>query len=83
MQNSNVFNAINESQDGKSLHSWVSRNQAQLDDLHWDFFDALSATIVLAYREASDSDDLESELSYCLSQLEEALGAVKREVRSV
>jgi len=82
MHDLNLFRAIRDSQDGKTLASWTQRNQSTLDDLQWDFTDALNALLVLSYRAARSSDDVASDLSYVKSQVAAALKAVQGEVQS-
>lgn len=79
MNDPNVFNAIRDSQDGKTLSTWTLRNQAALDESGWDFFDALNALLVLVYREAPAVDDLATDLSYAKGQIDAALKAVRKE----
>ena len=48
MHDLNLFSAIRDSQDGKTLASWTQKNQSTLYDLQWDFTDALNALLVLS-----------------------------------
>jgi hypothetical protein len=82
MHDLNLFSAIRDSQDGKTLASWTQRNQSTLDDLQWDFTDALNALLVLSYRAARSADDVTSDLTYVKGQVTAALKAVQGEVQS-
>ena len=77
MHDLNLFSAIRDSQDGKTLASWTQQNQSTLDDLQWDFTDALNALLVLSYRAARSADDVASDLSYARGQLTAALKAAQ------
>lgn len=81
MHDLNLFSAIRDSQDGKTLASWTQQNQSTLGDLQWDFTDALNALLVLSYRAARSADDIASDLSYVKGQVTAALKAVQGEVQ--
>lgn len=77
MKSQAVFDAINQSQDNSPLRRWMLREKSHV--LHWSFADALSALLVLAWRDADDADSLESDLFYAQQQIAAALRAVQKE----
>lgn len=77
MKSQAIFDAINQSQDNSPLRRWMLREKSHV--LHWSFADALSALLVLAWRDADDAEELENDLFYAQQQIASALRAVQEE----
>lgn len=73
MNSQTIFDAINESQDGRPLRRWLLENP----DSDTRMSDAINALLVAAYRESDTADDLLSALSYAASQVRAAVTAVR------
>lgn len=73
MHDQRVFDAMNNSQDGRPLGRRLGGHRAGRDA--WD--DALSDMMIDAYEQASDAGELLSHLRYCVRELKAAVDAVE------
>lgn len=79
MHKQDIFDAINQSQDGSPLRKFLLA-QSKWDDNpinDWSFTDALNCLLFRAWREAGDSGELLSHLRYATEQLRLAAEAVR------
>lgn len=73
MQNPEVFDALNASQEGHSLQAWLGK---QTVNPHYPE-DALDLVLVRAYQNAGDVDAIAADLRYCREQLDRAIKALQ------
>lgn len=78
MRDQAMFDAINESQDGRPLRRFILDNEG----VGWELLsvtEALNALLVLAWRQAADAEQLATHLSYVYRELRQARNAVEKE----
>jgi hypothetical protein len=69
-----VFDALNDSQDGSPLGRRLGGHRATRTA--WD--DSLSDVLIGAYEDASDRQELLAHLRYCVRELQAAVDAVRQ-----
>lgn len=82
MHNQELFNAINDSQEGGPLPKFIFNRGGNphaadqiLDD--WDWGDALNFLLIAAYRGADDAGELLTHLRYAADEIRRASEAVR------
>lgn len=72
MSDPEIFDALNESQDGRPL----GRRLGGFSPRTQEWCHALNDLLVGAYEQASDTDELAAHLRYCTRELNKALHAI-------